>query len=295
MAHINSVLEGYLPWLDRQPFSPNTRIAYRRWVEQFVLYLNAYPAVNGDPLGVASARDYAVRDFKSHLKTIHHAKPASVNLALAALDHFYTRYLQMGHPRVEREELPNQAPRALSPEEQRRFLRAVDRQPNTRDQAIGTLLFYTALRISECVQLNVDDVMISERKGQVTVRMGKGNRYREVPLNASARSSLQAWLDDRHIQFPGTAESALFLTRRGNRCSIRSVDLVIRKIAQDAGLTLSAHTLRHTCLTNLVRNGHDLVMVAELAGHKRLDTTRRYSLPSDEDRAMAMEGLKMEV
>lgn len=125
--------------------------------------------------------------------------------------------------------------------------------------------------------------------------MGKGNRYREVPLNASVRSVLQAWLDDRRTQFSNTTEPALFLTRRGNRCSIRSVDLVIRKIAQDAGLELSAHTLRHTCLTNLVRNGHDLVMVAELAGHKRLDTTRRYSLPSDEDRAMAMENLKMEV
>lgn len=168
MAHIDSVLEGYLLWLERQPFSPNTRIAYRRWVQQFVLYLNTYPAVYGDPLSEPSARDYAVRDFKSHLKTIHHAKPTSANLALAALDHFYTRYLQMGNPRVEREELPSQAPRALSPEEQKRFLRAVERQSNTRDQAIGTLLFYTALRISECVQLNIDDVMISERKGQVT-------------------------------------------------------------------------------------------------------------------------------
>ena len=294
MVPIDSVLEGYLPWLDRQPFSPNTRIAYRRWVQQFLFYLNTYPAVYGDPLSEPSSRDYAVRDFKSHLKTRQHAQPASVNLALAGLDHFYTRYLQMGNPRVEREELPNQAPRALSPEEQRRFLRAVKRQANTRDQAIGTLLFYTALRISECVQLNVDDVRISERKGQVTVRMGKGNRYREVPLNASVRLSLQGWLDDRRTQFPDTPESAVFLTRRGTRCSMRSVDFVIRKIAQDAGLTLSAHTLRHTCLTNLVRRGYDLVMVAELAGHKRLETTRRYSLPSDEDRARAMESLKIE-
>jgi site-specific recombinase XerD len=59
-------------------------------------------------------------------------------------------------------------------------------------------------------------------------------------------------------------------------------------------LDLSAHVLRHTCLTNLVRRGNDLVLVAEIAGHKRLETTRRYSLPSVEDREKAMEGLQIE-
>ncbi len=295
MVPNDSILESYHSWLDRQPLSQNTRIAYRRWVQQFLLYLNTYPHGYGDPLSESSARDYAVRDFKSHLKTIQHAQPTSVNLALAALDHFYTQYLHRGAPHVVREELPHQAPRALSPDEQKRFLRAVQRQANRRDQGIATLLFYTALRLSECVQLNVDDVRISERKGLVTVRMGKGNRYRTVPLNAGVRVVLQAWLDERRTRFPDTPELALFLTRRGTRCSMRSVDLVIRKIAHAAELTLSAHTLRHTCLTNLVRQGHDLVMVAELAGHKRLDTTRRYSLPSDEDRATAMENLTREV
>jgi site-specific recombinase XerD len=52
--------------------------------------------------------------------------------------------------------------------------------------------------------------------------------------------------------------------------------------------------LRHTCLTNLVRRGSDLVLVAEIAGHKRLETTRRYSLPSIEDREMAMEGIHID-
>jgi len=59
-------------------------------------------------------------------------------------------------------------------------------------------------------------------------------------------------------------------------------------------LELSAHVLRHTCLTNLVRGGNDLVLVAEIAGHKRLETTRRYSLPSIEDRERAMEELRVD-
>jgi site-specific recombinase XerD len=50
-------------------------------------------------------------------------------------------------------------------------------------------------------------------------------------------------------------------------------------VGVDAQLELSAHVLRHTCLTNLVRAGNDLALIAEIAGHKRLETTRRYSLP----------------
>ena len=76
--------------------------------------------------------------------------------------------------------------------------------------------------------------------------------------------------------------------------SARAVDLVIRKAAHRAGLELSAHVLRHTCVTNLVRGGSDIVLVAELAGHRRLETTRRYSLPSAADRQAAMDALEIE-
>lgn len=74
----------------------------------------------------------------------------------------------------------------------------------------------------------------------------------------------------------------------------RSIDLIVRCIGVDAHLELSAHVLCHTCLTNLVRRGNDLVLVTEIAGHKRLETTRRYSLPSVEDRDEAMEGLQVD-
>ena len=89
-------------------------------------------------------------------------------------------------------------------------------------------------------------------------------------------------------------ERALFLGPRGVRLAPRSVDRVVRGVADQAGLRLSAHVLRHTCVTNLVRGGNDIVLVAELAGHRRLETTRRYSLPSAADRQAAMEALELE-
>jgi site-specific recombinase XerD len=69
------------------------------------------------------------------------------------------------------------------------------------------------------------------------------------------------------------------------------VALIVRQVGEAAGLKLSAEILRQTCLPNLVRDGNDIVRVAEIAGHTRLQTTRHYPMPSahDRDRVGAME------
>jgi integrase/recombinase XerD len=74
----------------------------------------------------------------------------------------------------------------------------------------------------------------------------------------------------------------------------RSVDLVIRRLARLARLSMSARTLRHTAVTNLIRSGADVVLVAEIAGHRRLDTVRKYSLPSEADKDAALEAVLVE-
>jgi site-specific recombinase XerD len=154
-----------------------------------------------------------------------------------------------------------------------------------------TLFLYTALRQHELVALDVADVAISARKGLLIVRSGKGDVYREIPLNPSCRKALEHWLKERCA---ADGERALFVGPRGRRLSARAVDLVVRGVAARAELQLSAHVLRHTCVTNLVRSGNDLVLVAELAGHRRLETTRRYSLPSAADRQAAMDALELD-
>lgn len=89
-------------------------------------------------------------------------------------------------------------------------------------------------------------------------------------------------------------EDRFFVARSGRALSARSIDLAVRRVASRTGLQLSAHVLRHTFVTSLVRAGHDLVLVAELAGHRRLETTRRYSLPSQADRQKAVADLEVE-
>lgn len=289
---LQQVLVAYNEWLDRQPLAAETRTAYRFQVRQYGAYLAQRPSTD-DALYTPFARDYAIRDYKTYLKTERQAKPTSVNLALAAIDHFH-QFIGNDRPQVQRESLPTQAPRALKSEEQKTFMQVVERTPAVRDRAIAHLLFYTALRLGECAVLNLDDVRISARKGMVIIRSGKGDTYREVPLNAEVREVLKVWLKERAKSFSHTLDPAFFLNLKGKRLSPRAIDLIIRRIGADAHLELSAHVLRHTCLTNLVRRGNDLVLVAEIAGHRRLETTRRYSLPSLQDRENAMEGLQVD-
>lgn len=284
-------LAGYLEWLEGRPLAARSRDAYGHQVRRFVAWLADRSPVDGDPLADEPARDWAVRDYKRHLKAVQRWRPSSVNLALAALDSFYG-YLGLGRPVVRREELPAKAPRALSVEQQRRVLRMAE-HASARDRAIVVLLLYTALRLAELVALDVDDARTSARKGVVIVRSGKGDAFREVPLNALARQVLEEWLAERK-RLAGAGERALFIGRGGRRLAKRSVDDVVRGIGKDAGVRLSAHVLRHTCLTGMVRQGTDLVLVAELAGHRRVETTRRYSLPSEADRALAVERLQIE-
>jgi site-specific recombinase XerD len=274
--------------LERAPLAPRTKDAYGQHVTAYGAWL-AERREGATAIVDPKARDYAARDFKRHLKVDRGWKPSSVNLALAAVDHF-NRFLGLGPANVKREPLVQAAPRALAVEQQRELLRAGEAS-KTRDRAIVTLLLYTALRLHEVVALNVDDLSISARKGLLVIRSGKGDLYRVVPLNPSCRRALTDWLRERAA---ADGERALFIGPQGRRLSARAVDLVVRSVAARAELKLSAHTLRHTCVTNLVRSGNDLVLVAEIAGHRRLETTRRYSLPSAADRQAAMDALEIE-
>ncbi|MGH9277275.1 MAG: tyrosine-type recombinase/integrase [Acidimicrobiales bacterium] len=139
-------------------------------------------------------RDWAVRDYKRHVKTAKRWAPTSVNQALAAIDNFY-RSVAAGRPEVLREELAQVAPRSLEEAEQRTFLRIVEASPSPRDRAMATVFFYAGLRLSELAALDMADVEMSARRGRLKVHTGKGDAYREVPLNSASRKALEEWFE----------------------------------------------------------------------------------------------------
>lgn len=296
------VYDRYAAALRRAPLDSDTRRAYDSRVRAFLAWLDATGELDGgDPLADAHARDFAARDYKTHLKTVLARSDNTVNAHLTALDHFFA-HLGLGPVNIRRDLAPKLAPRALDAREQKRYLRAVERRPLSRDRAIGRLLYYSGVRVAELVALDVDDIPISARKGTVQVRSGKGEVARTIPLtDPTARRDLATWKTDR-ASWPGADTPALFLNRRGGRLSTRAVDQLLDELAADADLVddngdpvCSAHTVRHTFGTNLLRpatgEGADIVVVAELMGHARLDTTRRYTLPTHADLEQAVNRL----
>jgi integrase/recombinase XerC len=285
------VLDEYAAWLAEQPLLSRTREAYLGAVTGFVAWLGQREGGPGDALVAPRARDLAARDYKRHMKVQRGLSPASVNQALAGMDNLF-RFLGLGAAIVRREELPRSAPKALDDEQRRLLLQAAE-ESTPRDRAIVALLLFTGLRLSEAAALQTSDVRISARKGLVVVRSGQGDAYREVELNALVRAMLDEWVAERR-RIARDGETSFFVSRTGSALSSRSIDLAVRRVAGRAGLELSAHVLRHTFVTGLVRAGNDVVLVAELAGHRRLETTRRYSLPSRADRRKALADLEIE-
>lgn len=282
-------LDRYSSWLNRQPLSLQTIRAYRSRIKRFQGFLEGSGEVLEDLLKNERELVHVLRNYKRQLKQIDKASPATVNAHLTALDH-YLQYLGTKAVEIPREDLPQVAPSALSKDEQVRLLRAVAGCRRSLDRAVVLLLLYTGIRAGECAALDVEDVFVVGRHRKLVVRNGKGDFYREIPLNSEAAEAIAEWLTDREKRFADKAtDPALFLNPQGKRMSTASLDLIVRKVGQFCGLTLSCHVLRHTLLTNLVRNGNDLMLVAEIGGHKRLETTKRYTLPSASDKEKAME------
>jgi site-specific recombinase XerD len=297
-AEYEEILGGYATALEVAPLSADTRRTYVSRVRQYLAWLHRDTGErrSGDPLTLPGARDWAVRDYRRYL--LREADPKRsvryCNNTLAALDDFHTRR-GLGRADIARDDLPRTAPRALDANAQVRWLRAVRQWPHVRDRALALSPFYAGLRIGDAVALDVDDVRLSARRG-VLVVYGKGGKIREVPVHPELRPLLQDWIDAR-CGWPGAdRQRALFLTRRGGRLSRRGASDIFTAIAANAGLDdkATAHIGRHTFVNELIRGGEDLVIVAEIAGHARLETLRVYSQPTDDDKHNALRHLTVD-
>jgi integrase/recombinase XerD len=150
----------------------------------------------------------------------------------------------------------------------------------TRDRALLELLYATGARVSEIVQLDVDDVA----HGDVLRVRGKGSKERIVPVGSYARAAVDAYLTRARpeLSLRGRATPKLFLGARGAPLSRQSAWLIIQSAAERAHLTahVSPHTLRHSFATHLLQGGADVRVVQELLGHASVATTQIYTYVS---------------
>lgn len=261
--------------------SENTVAAYEYDLKDFARW---YAHTTGENLKPELVTEFDLAEYRQYLMRKY--KPSTVNRRLAAISKWLKWAGKEGIlQRVP--EMPKQvrqeklAPSALTRSEQNALLRTVMREGKLRDQAIVYVLMYCGLRVGELVRLRVEDVEL-KRQGKITVRNGKGDKTREVPAPANVRKVLQEYLGDR-------TSGRIFLGQRGPLTE-RGVQQILAKYAYKARIEgLSPHTLRHTCATNLLNKGVDLVKVAAILGHENLNTTAVYTRPSFDELKKAVE------
>jgi len=175
-------------------------------------------------------------------------------------------------------------PRVLSVEEVEAVLAAVraSGDEGRRDLAMIELLYGCGLRVSELVGLHMADV---DLEAGLLRCVGKGDKERVVPLGGYAIAAVQRYLSEgRRRVLRGRRRDELFLNAHGRPLTRQGVDYLLRRRVRAAGIErpVSAHTLRHSFATHLVRAGADLRSVQEMLGHASVATTQVYTHVSAE-------------
>lgn len=265
--------------------SQNTLAAYRRDLDRYLLWCQSR--------GIASANVIAetdVADFSASLRDPSLGTPLAASSAgrvLVAIRGFHRFALEEGlstgdpSQRISPASAVKRLPKALTYDQVSRLLQATgdDSTPaGLRDRALVELLYGTGVRISEAVDIDVDDLKLEERTLIVT---GKGDKQRLLPLGGYSIAALDEYLVRARpaLLLKGRGTPAIFLNARGARLSRQSAYGVVRRAAEKAQIEVevSPHTLRHSYATHLLQGGADVRVVQELLGHSSVTTTQIYT------------------
>lgn len=283
-------IEEFLTYLRfERGLADNTIAAYRR---DLALWQRYCAARRISPHG-ATADD--LTDYLAHLRSREADRPAyspaSVARMLVSLRSFHRFLVREGHAdsdptaKLGSPKRSRSIPKAIPLEDVERLIERPGGEPlGRRDRAILETLYGAGLRISELVNLDLDDVDLDQ--GSVLIRSGKGGKSRRVPIGRAARAALGDYVTTVRPQLAkksSQAGGAIFLNARGRRLSRQGCWKILRRYAESAGLDdrVSPHTLRHSFATHMLDAGADIRVVQDLLGHASLATTQVYTLVSD--------------
>ncbi len=275
-------------------------LTWRAYRSDLNLFARWFTRTTGDPFDARTLTRIDVRDYKQHLLAAEGKAAATVNRRLAALRAFCAWAKRQGlvtdlaTDGIADVPVPKQAPRALDERAVDRVLRRSAQSGNRRDHAILMTLRHTGIRVAELCDLRVGDVTTSARTGTLTVRAGKGMKQRTVPLNADVRRALATYRDqDRHGA--DRAEFLFISQRTKTRLTQKAVRGLTAKYGYQAHVADGhPHAFRHSFATELLRQGVPLTAVGALLGHESLQSTARYTRPSERDLRDAVAKLALE-
>ncbi len=240
-------------------FSPLTARNYSCFVEKFLQRANK----KADELTEDDAKAYLADIFDSKSKN-------TVMLAAASLKFFFKEILKKEFANVRMPKKDSKLPEVLTKEEVKKMIESSD---NQKSRLIISLLYSAGLRVSELVNLKVEDLNIGDKSGWV--RHGKGAKDRLFVLSESLANELQEYIKGKDNKYVFSKENPL---------TTRNIQKIIKGTKARAGISkrVTPHTLRHSFATHLLEQGTDIRLIQTLLGHSSISTTSIYTHISTE-------------
>lgn len=280
------ILDKYLDYLKyNKNYSNHTISNYQRDILKFLIY---FIEKTNSPISelISKINHHDIREYLGVLHEMNLSKK-SVARKIASNKSFW-KYLVKekvmdSNPwtKISNPKIIKKIPNFLTVDEIKSLFEIIETNVREkmalRDKAIYELLYATGIRVSELVQLNLNDLDL--HSGELLV-LGKGNKERIVLIGSYAKSALKEYISKAREQLlKGKKTKALFINRGGTRLTQRSVQRNLVNYVHQAGMIkeITPHAIRHTFATHMLEGGADLRTVQELLGHVSLATTQVYT------------------
>lgn len=290
--YLTKYLSGYLA--GQQNLSPNTIASYRDAFKLFLHFCREEKGIQAESLSLASFSRPLVVEFISWLKESRHCAISTQNQRLTAIRAFFT-FLQEETPehlflcqsivKIEGTKTTGRAVKYLSFDGIKAILGQPDQRTRQgrRDLTVLTMLYDTGARIQEIVDIRVRDLRLSTPPG--VNLLGKGQKWRHIPLMTPTAELLRGYLDERELTSPNTLEHPLFTNKSGNKFSRMGMSDILKKYvaaAREANPShipskVTPHSFRHSKAMHLLQSGVDLIYIRDLLGHSHVKTTEIYA------------------
>ena len=275
---MEDILEEYINYvMFERRLSKNTALSYKNDLTKLLIYLREH--------NISTLRCASKMDIISYLKYLNDQKLSTTSIArkLTTIKSFYTYLTKTAIVKenitdgIERPKLRKMLPQVLTIEEVDKLLNINLNTPfDYRNKAMLELLYGTGLRISELLDLKLNDI---DFENCIIRCLGKGNKERIVPIGEYVIFYLQKYLECRNCFLKIRKSDYLFLNSRGGRLSRFSFFKILKKllITQQIHKDISPHSLRHSFATHILEGGGDLRSIQELLGHSDISTTKIYT------------------
>ena len=259
--------------------SDNTMDAYKRDINQYLMYLGDLDLQNLSDVKSTHVRDY-IRVLSDGGMT-----PASISRIISSIRTYY-RFLSSENILnenpvllINNPKLPKKLPDVLSEKEISLIINAIQESSQfyQRDKAIIEMLYSCGIRVTELCNLEMSNLFIDEDLIRV---MGKGNKERLLPMGVRSKKYVSEYIKhSRNSHIKKSGSSFVFVSRNGNQLTRAMINIILNKWTQVSGLkkSVSPHKLRHSFATHLLEGGADLRFVQALLGHSDISTTQIYT------------------